>query len=669
MFRPRIILLAIALVTVLAYLPVLQDGFLNYDDTQYLVNNVNIQNGLSWAEVKWAFTSFYCSNWHPLTWIGHSINFELFRLNPAGHHFINVLVHAANACLLFVLMFRLIGLLWPSAFVAALFALHPLHVESVAWIAEFKDVSSTFWGLLALLAYAHYTGNDGIEISLEKENKTGNAVLARNHRRVLFYWLALACFAMSLMCKSMLVTLPFVMLLLDWWPLKRMQAVTRCVVEKIPFVLLSVGVSILTFQAQRATAMASLIDVPLHTRLENAAVAYCGYLEKVIWPANLAILYPLSVEISTWKFVIALMAVLIVFTLVLLAMRSQPWLTVGLFWYFGTLIPVIGIVQVGSQAMADRYTYFPTIGIFFAATLTIAYYANRFRIPTVLPASSAAIVLGLCLIRTQDQLQYWRDTKTMFAHTLEVTGNNPLCHLKIGEVYENENMLDEALAEYQLALSLNNIQPSIYNAIGRILSEQNRFQEAVDAFHAAVKLKPEEPGFHDSLGIALIELGRFKEAENEFSEAIRLQPTYAPANFQMGRALLKQGSGTEAMKYFQEALRLEPNNLQMLVYVARVLAADTDATVRNGIEACKFAERAAGLRSGKQPFVLDTLAAAYAEAGRFDDAINKEKQAIKLGEEMGLNDDRDAMQRRLALYVTHQPWRESFRPKNTGVGR
>lgn len=654
----------LALTTFLTYLPALNNGFIHFDDDKYLVNNLKVQNGLTSSGIHWAFTTFHCSNWHPLTWMGYMVDYQLFRLNPAGHHLVNILIHSANVCLLFLLMRRLTGFLWPSAFVGALFAVHPLHVESVVWVAELKDVTSTLWGLLALLAYVRYAGINLPKGDSQTDAHTVTEPAGPETKYVIrFYWLALACFAISLMFKSMLVTLPFVLLLLDYWPLKRLgrwRAIQRCLVEKLPFLLLSAGVSVATFIAQRATAMASLSEVSVPVRVENAVVAYADYLWKTIWPADLAIMYPLSLEIPLWKFVLCAVVLLILSAVAVGAWRRQPWLAVGWLWYLGTLVPVIGLVQVGSQAMADRYTYFPLIGVSLAAVLTFQHYSRRFKIQNGATAVLAGLILCACVTRTEYQIPVWRDTETIFEHALKVTHNNPLCHLKMGEVYEDQNLPDEAVEEYKKALQLNGYRPEVYDKTGQVLAGEGKFEESLPYFQGAIKLRPEAPEYHDSLGIALVELGRFDEAEHEFSEAIRLQPDYAPAHFQMGRALLKQGRGSEALKYFHQALELEPNNLQMLIYVARVLATDENPKVRNGAEACRLAQQASGLDGGKQASVFDTLAAAYAETGHFDKATEMQLTAIRIAGASGLEEDVAAMQSRMKLYQNRQPFRQSF---------
>ncbi|HZL80174.1 MAG TPA: glycosyltransferase family 39 protein, partial [Candidatus Limnocylindrales bacterium] len=357
MSRPRLIALLLAFVTLAAYLPVTQFNFLNYDDDEYVTENQVVQDGLTLAGVKWAFTTGRASNWHPLTWLSHMTDCELFKLNAGAHHFINVIFHAANAALLFVLLLRLTKKNWPSAFVAALFAWHPLHVESVAWIAERKDVLSTFFALLTLLSYAKFV----------QEN-------SRRH-----FWSALFYFTLGLMSKPMLVTLPFVLLLLDFWPLQRFplsrlrsasarQAAFRfqLLSEKTPFFLLAAASCLITFLVQHSGhAVATLDQVPPGFRLENAAVATVRYLQKIIWPAPLAVFYPLA-PIPTATLVLAATALVFIFAATWLARNRNPCWLVGWLWFLGTLVPVIGLVQVGGAAMADRYTYIPSIGIFMA---------------------------------------------------------------------------------------------------------------------------------------------------------------------------------------------------------------------------------------------------------------------------------------------------------------
>ena len=640
MSRPRAIVLLLTLVTLLAYLPVTHDDFLNYDDSDYVTQNQVVQNGLTWAGIKWAFTTWHASNWHPVTWLSHMADCELFRQNPGGHHLVNVLFHTANAVLLFILLLRLTGALWPCAFVAALFAWHPLHVESVAWISERKDVLSTFFALLALLSYAAYA----------QENR-------RRH-----YWFSLVFFALGLMSKPMLVTLPFVMMLLDYWPLQRFPktSISRLAFEKWPFFLLAAVSCGITFLAQRNEAVASLAKVSASLRFENAITAYAGYLLKTIWPVNLSVFYPLPKQMA-WP-VVAVSATILIFicAVVWRERERSPYLLVGWLWFLGTLVPVIGLVQVGDQAMADRYSYFPLIGIFCA----IAFFANekarQFQFLKTPLAVAAVSILAGCLVLTENQLRYWHDSESLFRHALAVSEESALAHLNLGAALQNQNKPAEALAQYQQVLQLDPGRHEAYSDIGKILDEQGKLQEALDYCREAVQLDPKSSPSHNNLGLVLMELGDFKEALGEFSEAAKLDASYASPRFQTGKILLKLGRDAEAMPHFQEALKIEPDNYQMLIYVARVLAADENPQARNGKEALALANKANQLAASPQSVGLDTLAMALAEAGRFDEAVQMEIQAVNLAAAAGQKDDAALMQERLQLYKNSRPYRESF---------
>jgi tetratricopeptide (TPR) repeat protein len=652
---PRIVVLLLALVTLLSYLPVTHDGFLNYDDSDYVTQNQIVRNGLTWAGIKWAFTTWHASNWHPVTWLSHMADCELFRLDAGGHHFVNVLFHTANTILLFILLLRLTGALWPCAFVAALFAWHPLHVESVAWISERKDVLSTFFALLSLLNYATY---------------------AQKNRRQHFCF-ALVFFALGLMSKPMLVTLPFVMLLLDYWPLQRMKGrkledassqipsfrtstYNLLVLEKWPFFLLSAISCLITFLAQRNEAVASFAKVPLSLRFENMITAYAGYLLKMIWPVHLAVFYPLPKQIA-WPVVAVSAAILIIISAVVWRERRRsPCLLVGWLWFLGTLVPVIGLVQVGDQAMADRYSYFPLIGIFCAIVFFANEKARQFQFLKMPFAVAAVSILAACLVLTENQLRYWHDSESLFRHALAISDESALAHLNLGEALQDQNKPAEALAEYREVLKLDPSRHEAYNNIARILDEQGKAQTALDYCRTAVRLDPKSAFSHNNLGLVLMELGDFNEALGEFSEATKLDANYASPRFQIGKILLKLGRAAEAMPHFREALAIEPDNYQMLIYVARVLAADENPQVRNGKDALALADEANQLTASPQAVGLDTLAMALAENGRFDEAAQAENQAVSLAAAAGQNDDVNLMQERLRLYKKSQPYRESF---------
>ncbi|HEY4952811.1 MAG TPA: tetratricopeptide repeat protein, partial [Verrucomicrobiae bacterium] len=581
--------------------------------------------------------------WHPVTWLSHMTDCELFRLNPGGHHFVNVLFHTANAVLLFTLLWQLTAALWPSALVAALFAWHPLHVESVAWISERKDVLSTFFALLTLLFYTGYV----------RENR-------RN-----FFWLALVFFALGLMSKPMLVTLPLVMLLLDYWPLQRMEQtkIVGLASEKWPFFLLTAVSCVVTFLAQRNEAVASLQKVSLGSRFENALAAYPWYLQKMIWPVDFAVFYPLPKHISGIHLATAAAILIFISVFAWRTSRQNPCLLMGWLWFLGTLVPVIGLVQVGDQATADRYSYFPLIGIFIAIVFALAKWSEPFRIPKIVLAGSGALILAACLALTKNQLPYWRDSESLFIHALAVTKDNALAHLNLGAAFEADEKSEAALAQYHEALRLDPQNYEADNNIGKLLYEMNQPQAALDYCLKAVQLNPKRAQLHNNLGIVLAELDRFDEARGQFSEAMRLDANYAPPHFQTGKTLLKQGRDAEAMPHLLAALKIEPDDYQMLIYIARVLAADENPQIRSGTEALALAARANQLLGHAQPVGLDTLAMACAEAGRFDEAQQLEQQAVQLAPAAGPSDDAPLMQHRLQLYKNHQPWRETFQKK------
>jgi protein O-mannosyl-transferase len=692
MSRPRLIALLLMLGTLAIYLPVSGYGyekilkyaeiffseskepfpqpsgygFSLYDDTDYVTENPVVQNGLSWAGVKWAFTTWHASNWHPLTWISHMADCQIFGLNPGAPHCENVLLHAANAVLLFALLLRLTSLradasarqsdlIWPGAFAAALFAWHPLHVESVAWVAERKDVLSTFFGLLALLSYTKYA----------KENCRRS------------FWFALIFFALGLLAKPMLVTLPFVMLLLDYWPLKRFPIsdfppslrssaasrfpiFLRLAFEKWPFFLLAAGSCVLTFLAQHTTgAVATLENVPMHYRLCNAPLAYARYLLKIIWPENLCIFYPLPETIS--PLVITATVVLIFISAASwFARKRAPYWLVGWLWFLGTLVPVIGLVQVGGAAMADRYSYFPSVGIFLAAALGVRDAAEKFRFSKTIVATAAGLILAACLFLTHRQLNYWRDDIALFSHAIDVTPNNDTAHLNLGFAFGKAGMKTEATAEYRRALQIEPNRADTHNNLAIQLDNAGKTGEAVAEFQEALRINPKYVPAHNNFGTLLVELGRYDEAMKHYAEAAQLDPADWHAPYLMGKALLKQARDAEAIPYFRNALTLNPNNLPMLVFLAQVLASDENPQVRDGQTAFALASKANALTGGAQPVMLDTLAMAYAELGAFDDAKNAAQEALELDTAYNATNDLPDIRERLQLYQNHQPFRQSF---------
>lgn len=654
MSRPRLLGLLLALVTLVVYLPVRTHDFVNYDDDDYVTNNPAVQNGLAWSSLRWAFTTWHAGNWHPLTWLSHMADCELFGLNPAGHHLMSALIHAVNAALLLLLLVRLTHLTGPAAFIAALFAWHPLHVESVAWVAERKDVLSTFFALLALLAYAGYA-------------RSG----PKNRRS---FWLAVGFFALGLLCKPMLVTLPCVLLLLDFWPLQRfpgfklkLSSLGRLALEKWPFFLLTAISCLVTFFAQRnGEAVASLERVSLHYRLENAPVAIAHYLWNMIWPVNLAVIYPLSQTFTTLMVGSAVVLLMLFSAIAWFRRVPSPYLLVGWLWFVGTLVPVIGLVQVGGAALADRYTYFPAIGIFMAVAFAVRELAERLQLPKMILPGAAMLLLGACVVLTEQQLGHWQNSETLFRHALAVTKDNDVALVDLGVALDLQGHSEEALEQYHQALRLTPDRYQIHCNIANILDKIGRPEVALAEYREAVRCAPKISFLHNAVGETLAELGRFEEAMSEFTNATQLDATSPWPHFQMAKARLKQGRDAEAIDEFRAALRLAPENFQILAYIAHVLAAEENPEVRDGKTALVLAIKANNLAGGTQPQVLDALGMACAATGDFTNAQAVAQQALDLATAAKMK-NLEPIQQRLELYRQQQPWHESFLATNTAA--
>ncbi len=637
--------------------------FVGFDDPDY-IDNSYVKAGVTLQGIKWAFTTWYASNWHPLTWLSHMLDCQLFGLDPGAQHLVNVVFHAANAALLFLFLFRATNKLWPAAFVAALFAWHPLHVESVAWVSERKDVLSTFFGLLTLLAYVRYAEEFNIQ---------------RLKAKVWWRW-ALAFFALGLMAKPMLVTLPFVMLLLDVWPLRRFPARvfhagdTKSVntqhathnttyfallSEKAPFILLTIASCIITFLAQREEAVMSFEQRPLGLRLANSLVAYAEYLGKTFCPMKLAVIYPLPNQIPAWQIGIAALVLVSISGLAWTLRRKAPYLLVGWLWFLGTLVPVIGLVQVGGQALADRYTYIPLIGVFIAVAYGAADLAVRFRINAKALSVTAAVVLTALTVKSSYQIRFWQDSDALFTHAIEVTSNNAIAHIDLGVAYEEEGRREDAVAQYDKAIEIDPNRFQAHNNLANLLSSMGKREEGLKEFDEALRLNPKAMLAHANLGTLLSEMGRYDDAMREYTTAENLMPTDPRPEYLMGKACLRQGESAEAVKHFRNALRVAPDDVQTLTWLARVLASDKDPSVRYAADAVTLAKRANELSGGDQPSTLDILAMAYAEAGRFQEAQQAETKAI----DFASANDKEAvpvMQDRLQLYQSNRTYREDF---------
>ncbi|MEI8078382.1 MAG: tetratricopeptide repeat protein [bacterium] len=540
-------------------------NFVYFDDPGYVFDNPLINRGLGWQALLGVWSSFTGANWHPLTLLSHQLDVTLFGLNAGGHHLTNLALHAANAVLLFLVLRAFTGAFWRAWWVALLFAVHPLHVESVAWIAERKDVLSTLFGLLTLLAYRRYTTAPA----------AGRLVLVT------------VLFAFSLMAKPMLVTLPCLLLLLDGWPLGRWTAalvpeprwrtIRKLVLEKLPLFALSAGSSVATMLAQRsADAVMPLDRLPLWVRLTNAVTAGFEYLDKMVWPAGLGAFYPLPPAGHPAGLVVTATLVVGVMTLLaLLLARRRPWWFTGWFWYVGTLVPVIGLVQVGAQAWADRYTYWPLTGIFIIVVWEAAAIGRWLTAPVARAAALAAagvvaVALGLAAWR---QAAFWRDTEPLFQHTLMVSPNNWLAHRALAEALEKEARLDEALAQYQAAYQAAPRKGMACCDLGHIHALRNEMTASLDWYRRGIAAVPGNAWGHYGAANALAALGRPAEAEAAYRQALALEPEFSDALFNYANLLRDRGRIPDAEARYRQAIRLKPSYLEARLNLAALLAA------------------------------------------------------------------------------------------------
>jgi Flp pilus assembly protein TadD len=577
--RVSLLCLAVALLTTAAFLPSVHNGFVNYDDNDYVTANLAVQRGLTADGFAWAFRSTAASNWHPLTWISHMLDCQLYGLKPWGHHFTSVLLHALNTSLLFLLLLKLTSAKWRSLVVALLFGLHPLRVESVAWVAERKDVLSGLFFMLTLLAYTGYARKQGEEQSRKRgegRGKSQGSVLGSpsslsSLTSPALYILALVLFALGLLSKPMLVTLPFVLLLLDLWPLQRLQfplnqhlaTLRQLFWEKVPFFALSAASSVVTFFVQRS-AGAVAQTLPFSARVENAVVSYCRYLGKLFWPAELAVIYP-HPDYWSGLLVAGSALLLVAISAVVILQRSRrSYLLVGWLWYLGMLVPVIGLVQVGAQSMADRYTYLPMIGVLVALVWAVHDLTKQWQSRASAynsPAWSAltACIVVACLVLTLKQLGFWHDGETLFQHAIAATHNNSVAHGALARALMEKAQTDEAIAQFRIAIQLNPKDTIAYNGLGNLLLQKGDVDGAIAQFQTALQHRPDDAFAHNNLGMALAGRGRMDEAIGQFEQAVKLNPGPAEFHSNLGMALLRKGRSDEALQQCREAVRLNPD--------------------------------------------------------------------------------------------------------------
>jgi len=689
--------LLLAFSTIAVYWQVHSFDFVDYDDYEYITLNPNVKAGLTPQGVIWAFTTGYAANWFPLTWLSHMLDCTLFGLNPGRHHLTNLLLHMANTLLLFIVLKQITAALWQSAFVATAFALHPMHVESVAWIAERKDVLSMFFWILTIAAYSRY---------VRKPAK-------------IWYLLTILIFSMGLMSKPTVVTLPFVLLLLDYWPLGRLSnpqtlqspedsnsrnpasffqwpEFYRLLLEKIPFFALSFISCIITFFVQQAGKMvAEFADLPLTSRLANIFLSYVKYIGKLIWPARLAVFYPHSAlgRMSVWPVILAILLLLVISVCVLNFARSRKYLPVGWFWFLGTLVPMIGLVQVGGQAIADRYTYIPATGLFIIVAWGLPDLLTRWRYKVLSLTVAAVVLTSAMMICTWRQVANWQNSFSLFTHALAATGNdNFVVHHMLGkELFKQQNFddaiyhyeqtlrlrphhfetlnnlaaayyrvgkIDPAVISWKNALKVNPNRPDVYYNMGLALTKQKKIDEAVESFTHALRLNPGLAQARKGLANAFFLQRRFRQAAQQYRLLIQIAPNSSDLCNRLAFALLELGEIDQAVLYFEKALRLAPVNLELMNNLAWVIATHPGPASRDPQKAIRLAAQVCESTGYRIPRFLDTLSVSYAAAGKFEQAVNFAQKALDLARSAKEESLAAEIQNRLNLYKAARPYYE-----------
>lgn len=676
--------LALAVVTLLLYWQVRDSEFVSLDDGDYVYNNLHVNTGLSWKNVVWAFTQGHASNWHPLTWISLMLDCQMFGMNSAAIHLVNVLLHIAASLLLFVFLRRVTGDFWRCALAAALFAWHPAHVESVAWVSERKDVLSAVFFMLTLLTYHRYVLKPG----------TGN------------YLLTLFLFALGLMAKPMLVTLPCLLLLLDIWPFKRVffnkQAqpvknapvpLRRIILEKIPFLILSLVSCRITYVVQAAGGSTDALGImSLRLRLSNAAISYCSYLGKIFWPSNLAAFYPYDMSPNTVTVVAGLLLLALITIATLWQFKKFPFLATGWLWFLGTLVPVIGIVQVGQQSMADRYTYLPSIGLFMGVIWTVCELSQKRALLKTLFAAGSILALIACMAVTKNQLQYWKNSEILYRHAIAVTHENSYAEYMLAFTLDNGTNFDESIRLYKDSLRIDPYFAAAENNMARDYAMQEKFSEATNHYAIAVTLMPtnatihynfaesllrlkdvsgaiseygaaisRDPSMiqaHYGLGLVLERQQQFDRAIGEMNEVLKLDPTNAAPHKILGDCFSEAGRLADAVREYKLYLDRDPTNVIVLNNLAWLRAACSNPALRDGHEAVSLSLKACELTQYREPMFIGTLADAYAETGDFEQAISLAQKARDLALSNGMKELAESNEKLLIQYRSHQAFHE-----------
>jgi tetratricopeptide (TPR) repeat protein len=636
-WRAPMVCLVLAAVTFAVFGQTLAHEFVDIDDDVYVYDNPMVVRGLTLKGILWAFTHVHSANWHPLTWLSHMLDCQLYGLHPGGHHLTNVLLHTATVIALFLLLRQMTGALWRSAFVAAVFAIHPLRVESVAWVAERKDVLSGLFFMLTIGAYVSY---------------------ARRPWSPVRYGLVVLLFAMGLMCKPMLVTLPVVLSLLDYWPLRRLEQpgkLSRLMLEKLPLLALSAAACVVTLLAQHGVIRsAGSLSLPL--RFGNALVACMVYPGQMIWPRGLAVLYPYPrhglppLELMLAGTLLAGLSAVTVWQ-----RQKQPWLLMGWVWYLVMLLPVVGIIQVGIQAHADRYTYLPEIGIYVAVTWLAAEWGAKWHTSCVVMGGLMAGVIAMLMVCAWRQGAYWKNSKTLWTHTIACTVDNDAAYFNLGVNLYQEGRVDEAISNYEAALQIRPDSAMAHSNLGSALLEKGKVDEAITQFQDALRINPRSPNIHNNFGTALYQKGRVNEAIGEFRKALQIDPNNAGFHFNLARTLVQSGGVADAINQYQTVLQIDPAHVDGQNDLAWLLATCSEASLRNGSTAVKLAEQANHLTGGENPVILHTLAAAFAEAGRFSEAVETAQHAFRLAGAQSRPKLAGALQSEMELYKSGKP--------------
>ena len=622
--------------------------FVNYDDKTYVYGNALIQSGITLHSLSRAFVDTQTNNWHPLTLISHMIDFQIFDLKPGGHHFTNILLQTVAAMLLFVWLRNVTGDFWRTAFVTALFAIHPLRVESVAWVAERKDVLSAVFFFLTLIAYTRYA----------RRPTTGR------------YLTMSILFACGLMAKPMLVTTPAILLLLDYWPFKLIadgRSFWRLAIEKLPLFALSVGSSIVALALQ-VHSPTSVGQLPFLWRLENALASYVIYIWQIFWPANLAVFYPHPDDrLSFWQVLFAAAFLIVVTTIAYACRRTRPYLFVGWLWYLIMLLPVIGIIEVGLQGHADRYTYLPQVGLYSALTWLIVDLSASWPRQKEILATFAGVVLIALTFCAWKQTTYWRNSETLWRHTLAATTENDVANTNLGMVLSDRGQFDEALSHLHTALALRSRSEHrhydlsvaiILDDIGEVLVHKGDLDQAIPYFRRSLEVKPDYPYSRYNLGTTLFKKGDVNGAIEEWQKVLSVQPGDPETLTNIGNAFALKQMLVEAIQHYENALQSDPESERASNNLAWILSTAPDPSFRDGAKAVELAKNANRISNNKNPFYIRTLATAYAEAGQFDAAIETASRAAEEADAQEQHDFAAQIREEMSLYQRHTPLRD-----------